>query len=323
VLKTNLATSTSSSPSTPSGTSRKSSRRAELWRAMNTRQARAGYLFIAPSFLILGVFVFWPIVQSLILSLQKWRFGSQTQEWVGFANYERLLGDERVWGALRNTLFYSGLTVPLGIIVPLALAVALNQKIPGRWALRAAFFLPVIGSFAIIAIIWSFLLDPDIGLLTHWMRSLGLPVANWLRDPSWALPAVILVSVWKNLGFNMVIFLAGLQGIPVSLYEAAQIDGANRPQRFWHITLPMLRPTALFVLVISIISAFQVFDPVYVMTPRGGPLFSTETVVSYIYYQGIELIDISYGSSIGFVLFLIVFALTLFQLRILRYRDVD
>jgi multiple sugar transport system permease protein len=134
---------------------------------------------------------------------------------------------------------------------------------------------------------------------------------------------VILVSIWKNLGFNMVIFLAGLQGIPETLYEAARVDGASAWQRFWKITLPMLRPTTLFVLVISVIGAFQVFDPVYVLTPGGGPLHSTETVVSYIYHQGIELIDISYASTIGVVLFVIVFVLTLFQLRILRFREVD
>lgn len=316
--------STAPVPTFPDQSNRPRSRLADLRQAMTTRQARAGYLFVLPSVIILTVFVFWPILQSFILSVQHWKFGAGlVQEWVGLDNYSRMLEDERVWGAFRNTLYYTAVTVPLGIIIPLALAVALNKRLPARPLIRAAFFLPVIASFAVIAIVWSFLLDPDIGLLSYWFRLLHLPVSNWLRDPTWAMPAVILVSVWKTIGFNMVIFLAGLQGIPESYYEAAQIDGAGAWPRFWKITLPQLRPTTLFVLVISIIGAFQVFDPVYVLTPGGGPLFSTETVVTYIYHQGIELIDISYAASIGVVLFLIVLVLTMIQLRVLRFRETD
>lgn len=298
--------------------------RLKRWRrAIGRREARAGYLFVAPSVIILAVFVFWPIVQSLILSLQSWRFGADTQAWAGLANYRRLLADERAWGAFRNTLVYTLVTVPAGMALSLLLALALNRALPGRALLRACFFLPVIASFAVIAIVWKFLLDPDIGVLAYWGQRLGLPAVNWLRSARTAMPAVMIVSIWKSIGFNMVIFLAGLQGISASLYEAATVDGASRWQQFWRITLPLLRPTTLFVLVISIISAFQVFDQVYVLTPKGGPLFSTETVVTYIYYQGIELIDISYAASIGVVLFVIVLALTLVQLRLLRFREVD
>ena len=299
------------------------SRLSQLLRDMNTRQARAGYLFMLPSAVILAVFVFWPIFQSVLLSLHQWKFGVEEQTWVGLANYERLLRDSRVGGAFRNTLYYTAVTVPVGMVLSLVLALALNEKIPLRGLLRAGFFLPVISSFAIMAITWSFLLDPDIGLLSYWFRQIGFPVRSWLRDPDWAMPAVILVSLWKTVGFNMVIFLAGLQGISDSLYEAAKMDGASSWQRFRYVTLPMLRPTTLFVLVISVIGAFQVFDPVYVMTPRGGPLFSTETVVSYIFYQGIQLIDLSYAATIGVFLFAIVFILTLIQMRLLRYRDLD
>jgi multiple sugar transport system permease protein len=284
------------------------------------RQAVAGYLFLLPSAVVLGVFVFWPIVQSVILSLHQWKFGSASQRFVGLANYLRLIHDARAWNAFGNTLYYTAVTVPLGIVLPLALALALNQRIPGRVVFRAAFFLPVIGSFAIIAIVWSFLIDPDIGLLTYWLTRLGLPKVSFLRDPNWAMPAIILVSVWKNIGFNMVIYLAGLQAIPRDLYEAAEIDGAGKVARFRYVTWPQLRTTNVFVLIISVIGAFQVFDPVYVMTPTGGPLFSTETVVSYIYRQGIQLLNISYAASIGVVLFLIVFALTLLQLRITARR---
>ncbi|HEX8218933.1 MAG TPA: sugar ABC transporter permease [Chloroflexia bacterium] len=299
------------------------SRLSQLLHEMNSRQARAGYLFMLPSVVILAVFVFWPIFQSVLLSLHHWKFGAAEQTWAGLSNYDRLLHDSRVGGAFRNTLYYTAVTVPVGMVLSLVLALALNEKLPLKGLLRSSFFLPVISSFAIMAITWSFLLDPDIGLLSYWFRQLGFPARSWLRDPDWAMPAVILVSLWKSVGFNLVIFLAGLQGISSSLYEAAKMDGANSWQRFRYVTLPMLRPTTLFVLVISVIGAFQVFDPVYVMTPGGGPLFSTETVVTYIFYQGIQLTDLSYAASIGVFLFLIVFVLTLIQIRVLRYRDLD
>lgn len=290
---------------------------------MTNRQARAGYIFLLPSLTILLIFVFWPIVQAFILSLQKWQFGSTDITWVGLQNYTRLFQDNRFWNALRNTIGYTIGTVPAGLTISLLLAVGLNQKLPLRAFLRASFFLPVIGSFAIIAIIWSFLLNPEIGLLSYWLRLIGLPPVNWLRDVRYAMLMIIIVSIWKNIGFNMVIFLAGLQGIPDVYYEAARVDGANLWGRFRHVTLPLLRPTFIFVLVISVISSFQVFDQVYVMTPGGGPLFSTDTLVSYIFYRGVQLADISYSASIGVVLFLIVFVLTLIQLRVLRFRELD
>ncbi len=298
-------------------------RRQSAWRQVFTRRALTGYLFILSSLIILAVFVFWPIIQAFILSLYHRQFGTGAQPWAGLNNYQRMLTDDRVTNAFRNTLYYTVITVPVGMVISLTLALALNERLPARGPLRSAIFLPVIASFAIIAIVWSFMLDPDIGLLSYWFKLAGLPTSAWLRDPNWAMPAVIMVSIWKNVGFNMVIFLAGLQGISETLYEAAKVDGASSWQRFWNVTLPQLRPTTIFVLIISVISAFQVFDPVYVMTPGGGPLFSTETVVSYIYHQGIELIDISYGAGIGVVLFLIVFVLTLIQLRVLRFREAD
>lgn len=295
----------------------------DFTRALRRRQTRYGYLFMLPSMIVLAVFVFWPILQSFILSVQKWRFGSDTTTWVGLDNYRRLLDDPRVEGAFSNTLEYTAVVVPVSLLLALLLALALNEKIPGRTIFRATFFVPVIASFAIVAIVWRFLLNPDIGLLAYWSREIGIPTRAWLRDARYAMPAVMLVSIWKNVGFNMVILLAGLQGIPDTFYEAAKVDGANRWQRFRHVTLPLLRPTWTFVLIISIIGSFQVFDQVWVMTPRGGPLHSTETVVTYIYYQGIELIDVSYAASIGVVLFLIVFVLTLIQLRVFRFRDLD
>lgn len=275
-------------------------------------------LFLAPSLIVLAVFVFWPIAQSVVLSVHQWRFGAEVQEFVGLANYDRMWRDARFWNAFWNTVYFTVVFVPLGIVIPLGLALALNRAIPFRTLFRSAIFLPVIASFAVVALVWRFLLDPDIGLLSHWASFFGLPRFAPLRDPDWAMPAVILVALWKNAGFNMVIYLAGLQAIPPVLYEAARIDNASRWTQFRKITWPQLKTTNVFVLVISIIGAFQVFDPVFVLTPNGGPLFTTETMVSFIYRQGISQFNLSYAAAIGFVLFAIVLALTLIQMWLTR-----
>ena len=227
-------------------------------------------------------------------------------------------GGTRASGTFYNTVYYTVFVVPLGVVLPLGLALALNRSLPLRALLRGAFFLPVIASFAIVALAWRFMLDPDIGLLAYWLSFLGMPHVSPLRDPNLAMPAVIVASLWKNLGFNMVIYLAGLQAVPAVLYEAAKIDGAGRWARFRFVTWPMLRTTNIFVLVISMIGAFQVFDPAFVMTPGGGPLFSTETLVTYIYRQGITNFNLSYAASVGILLFVIVFVLTVIQLRLTR-----
>ena len=287
-------------------------------RRRSTRQTRAAILFLAPSLVVLAVFVFWPIIQSVVLSLHNWRFGAEAQEWAGFANYEQMWRDRRFWNAFNNTVYFTVFFVPLGIVIPLGLALMLNRALPMRNLFRAAIFLPVIASFAIVALAWRFLLDPDIGLISYWFSFVGLPKFAPLRDPDWAMPAVIAVTLWKNIGFNMVIYLAGLQSIPPVLYEAARIDNASRWTQFWAITWPQLKATNVFVLVISIIGAFQVFDPVFVLTPNGGPLFTTETLVSFIYRTGISQFKLSYAAAIGFVLFLIVFVLTLIQLVLTR-----
>ncbi len=302
---------TSEASATRSGVTPRPTRR-------STRQTRAALFFLAPSLIILAVFVFWPIVQSVILSLHNWRFGETAQEWVGFANYEQMWRDRRFWNAFNNTVYFTVFFVPLGIVIPLALALLLNRALPMRSLFRAAIFLPVIASFAIVALAWRFLLDPDIGLVSYWFSFLGLPKFSPLRDPDWAMPAVIAVTLWKNIGFNMVIYLAGLQSIPPVLYEAARIDNANRWTQFWAITWPQLKATNVFVLVISIIGAFQVFDPVFVLTPNGGPLFTTETLVSFIYRTGITQFKLSYAAAIGFVLFIIVLILTLIQMWLTR-----
>jgi len=286
------------------------------------RRILVGYLFILPSLSVLALFVVWPIIQTIWMSFNNVDFLNQSSAWVGADNYRQLASDSRFWNALRNTAFYTLGVVPIGLALSLLAALALAEPLRGRSLFRAAFFLPVVSSFAVVAIVWQFLLNQDIGILAYWSRILGLPSAAWLNSTVWALPAVIIVGIWKGLGFNMVILLAGLMGISDTYYEAASIDGAGAFTRFFQITLPMLRPTALFVLVMAIIGSFQVFDQVYVMT-RGGPLFSTETIVTYMYHQGFELYQMGYASAIAVVLFVILLVVTFFQLRFLRYNDVD
>ena len=285
------------------------------------RNQPIAYLFLLPSLVIFGVFVFYPLFFSLWSSFTNWSLISPTTKYVGLSNYGTLIQDKRFWNALWNTGYYTLGVVPVGTILALLLAVALNQKVMGVKVFRTILFLPVITSSAIIAIVWTFLFDPDIGLLAYYLSRIGFTSSAWLRDPHYAMPAIILVSLWKNLGFNMVIFLAGLQSIPMSLYEAASIDGANRIQQFFRITLPQLMPTTTFVVVMSVISSFQVFDQVYVMT-RGGPLFSTETLVQYIYHHGFETFRMSYASTVAIVLLVLVLLLTLLQLRVLD-RDIN
>lgn len=286
------------------------------------RQGLTGYLFIAPSMIILAVFVFWPIVDTFWLSFHHWNLLDPTHKLIGISNYTKLFHDSEFWNSIFNTVYYTLATVIPTIIISLALAILCSLALRGIGIFKAVYFLPVLTSFAIIAIIWSFLMDPNIGLLTYYLKLLHFPAPDLLRNPRYAMLGVIIVAIWKNAGFNMVIFIAGIQGISPSFFEAAKLDGANSWQRFKYVTLPMLRHTLLFVVIISVISSFQVFDQVYVMT-RGGPMFSTETIVYYIYHQGFELMNMGYASAAAWLLFIVVFILTIFQLRAFRYNEVD
>jgi ABC-type sugar transport system permease subunit len=271
---------------------------------------------------VIAVFVIGPILQALWMSVHDWSFLSPDQPFVGIANYNEAFQDPRFWNAFRVTLIYTVTSVPLGIALSLLVALALNERIPAAAWLRGAFFFPTISSLAVMAIVWSFLIDPQFGIVSHWLGQLGISSPDFLSDPAWALPTVIAVGIWKNLGFNMVILLAGLQGIPEVNYEAAAIDGAGRWARFRHITVPGLRHTLLFVVVISMIASLQVFDQVYVMT-RGGPVFSTESMVTYMYHQGFDLFRMGYAAALATILFALIMIFSAAQLVLFRYRDVD
>ena len=295
-------------------------RRASWLRRLG-RNARA-YLFLLPSGVILLIFVAYPIVQSFWMSLHNWSFFSSTQPFVGLRNYADMAHDARFWNALGNTALYSVVVVPLQVGLGLALASALQRNTLVNKFLRSVFFFPVISSLATMGIVWKFLLDPQIGVINAAMTSIGLPGVDFLQSTTWALPAVMLVGVWKNVGFSMVILLAALQDVPESLLEAAALDGAGSWVRFRKLVLPLLRPSLLFAAIIATIGSMQLFDSVYVMT-NGGPIFHTETLVTYMYEAAFQYYQSGYAAAMSWVLFLLILALSILQLRLFRYNEVN
>lgn len=278
--------------------------------------------FLAPALIILGAFVAWPMISALRLSFTD-SSGFGRESWVGLENYARIFSDESILRALGNTAWYSILFTPAAIITALVLALALNSPaLPFRGGFRTALFLPFIVSLAVAAFAWSYLLDPQIGLLNFWLQGAGVQLGNVLQDPTLAMPVVALVAVWKNFGFYMVIFLAGLQEIPGSLYEAARVDGASAWQRFRYITVPMLSNTTAFVLIVALIAALQAFDQIYVMT-GGGPFGTTQTVVMEIYESGFRKLELGFASALSYVLLIVTLLLSLVQFLFFGRREKD
>jgi putative chitobiose transport system permease protein len=274
------------------------------------------YLFLAPALLLLGMTVFLPAVQAFYLSFTDYDSIAGTATWQGLKNFERLLKDEVFWQTMRNTVVYLSGVVPVLVFVPLLLAIALNQKLRGMSFFRAAYYVPVIVSMVVAGIAWKFIYAEN-GLLDRLLQIVGIAGLPWLTSPSLALFSVMLVTIWKGLGYYMTIYLAGLQSIPADLYEAAAIDGSDRLTKHWDITIPLMRPYMLLVAVISAIAATKIFEEVYVMT-KGGPRNSSKTVVYYLYQQGFgsNNPDLSYACTIGLVLFIIIFVLSIVNLKL-------
>lgn len=286
------------------------------------RQARAGWLFLAPSLVILAVFVVWPMVQAGYLSFTSYNL-MQTARWVGLDNYRQMVHDPAVWRALQNTLVYAAVSTPVSVALALALALFLNRAMALRGFLRTAVFLPFVVSLGVVSIAWSFLLDGNIGLLTDWLSHLGVTTEQgWLQDPSYAMPAVIAVGVWKNVGFYMIMYLAGLQSIPAELYEAARADGANAWQRLRNVTWPLLANQTMLITIMAAIATLQAFDQIYVMT-HGGPFFQTETLVMFTYRVGFQQNQFGYGAAVSWVLLVLVFVLSMLQFTYFRKRAVS
>ncbi|MEA4942891.1 MAG: sugar ABC transporter permease [Propionicimonas sp.] len=276
------------------------------------RYALTVLLFLAPSAVPLVLFTFVPMIRAFWTSLHQWNLLS-AMKWVGLGNYTHLLQDADTHRTFLNTLYYIVGYLPLVYVGGLALALALNAAIPARNFLRGLYFLPVVTSWIVVALIWRWLLNPEVGVVNYLLSLVGIAGPGWWTDPSWAMPSIILASAWKDLGFVMIILLAGLQGIPQDLYEAARTDGAGWWARLRYITLPMLSPTTFFVVVISLINGFQVFDQVYAMT-GGGPAGASTVVVQQVYDLTFRYNQAGMASALSWLLFLLVLAVTVVQM---------
>jgi multiple sugar transport system permease protein len=288
------------------------------------REARAGRLFVAPALALIGVFFVLPVLAGFALAATDfdiYAIGDPgTARFVGIANFAALLNDPVFWKALVNTFYFVLVGGPLSVAASLAAALLVNARVARfKGLFRTVYFAPVVTTLVAVAVVFRYLYHPRFGLANQILELVGLGPVNWLGDPHWAMPAIIVMSVWKNFGYNMIIFVAALQSIPVSLYDAARVDGAGVWQQFRHITLPALRPMLVFVGVITMIGAFQIFTEPYVMTGgTGGPLNATLSLVMYMYKQGFRWWNMGFGAAVALVLFLIILAGTLLQLRLRR-----
>jgi multiple sugar transport system permease protein len=270
--------------------------------------------FLAPSLIPLLAFMVVPMLSSIGLSFLSWNLLSPAR-WVGLSNYRTLVHDGNFHAALGHTLYFIGGYLPLTFFGGLALALALNQGLKAIAWVRTIYFLPVVTSWVVVALVWKWLLNPQFGIVNRVLGIFGIPGPGWWLDPHWAMPSIILASAWKDLGFTMVIFLAGLQAIPEDYYEAAKLDGAGRWSRFRNVTMPLLSPASFFVIVITLINNFQVFDQVQVMT-QGGPAGSTTVVVQQIFQNAFSYGRMGYAAAMSWALFAVILIVTVVQLRL-------
>jgi multiple sugar transport system permease protein/alpha-1,4-digalacturonate transport system permease protein len=289
-------------------------------RALRRRRILVGWSFILPNFLGFALFTLVPVIAAFVLAFMHWdAYNAPT--WAGIDNFTRLIGDDSFHVALANTCLYALGHVPLTLAIALGLALLLNQKLRGIAFFRVAIFFPYITSLVAVAIVWNMLFNPTTGPVNQFLHLIGIADApGWTASTTWALPAVIITSVWRDMGYYMVLFLAGLQAIPHEYYEAAEVDGAGRWQKFWNVTLPSLRPTTFLVLVLLSVSSFMLFDLILVMTP-GGPGRATLVLSQLIYQDGIINGQFGYSSAISLVLFVIVLIVTVFQFKLQQRRE--
>ena len=282
------------------------------------KEILAAYLFLLPSLMGYAIFVAGPMVAAFVFSFFRWDIFTPP-EFIGLDNFRSLFRDPRFFIVLKNTLVFVAAAVALLITIGLGIALMINRKIPSilRYFFRTTYFFPVIISLASVSIIWQFLLNTDYGPINYYLGKLGFDPVPWLSSSRWALRSIIMLFVWKNLGFYVILFLAGLQGIPRQLYEAAEIDGANNWKKFWSITLSLVSPTIFFATVIALIGAFQLFDAPYIMT-QGGPGDATRTIVMYLYLNGFRFLRMGYAITVSIALLLMVLVFTIFQFRISR-----
>ena len=294
--------------------------------AARTRRIAPGWWFVAPALLLIIVFFLGPVIAAIGLSFTDFDLYAladpRAARWVGFRNYERVLHEPLFWQALRNTLYFALVGGPLTVAASLGAALLVNARAL-RWkaTARAVFFAPFVTTLVAVAIVWRYLYHPRYGLLNWMLGHVGIGPIDWLGDPHWAMPAIILMATWKNFGYNMLICIAGLQNIPRELHEAAALDGATPFQRFRHVTIPMLAPTLFFVVIVTMIGYLQLFTEPYVMT-QGGPLRATTSLVLYMYEEGFRWWRLGVAAAIAFLLFLLIVAFTIIQRRLSPRADV-
>lgn len=268
--------------------------------------------YLLPTLIGFFVFILGPVIASFFLGFTKWDLLTPPK-WIGLGNYETMIFDTPLfWKTLTNALYYTLLYVPGAVILPLFVAVLMNQRLRGVTFYRSVYFLPVVTSTVAVALVWQWLYNPEFGPINYVLDLVGIQGPAWISSPEWAMPALVIMSVWQVIGYNMVIYLAGLQGIPEEFYEAASIDGANRWRQFFHITVPLISPTTFFILIVSIIGSLQVFEQTYILT-EGGPAYATLTIAFYIYQQAFQFFHMGFGAALSYVLFVIILLLTLVQ----------
>ena len=286
-------------------------------------EQKMAYLFVAPGIILFVVFVLGPLVASFYWSFTEYN-GIQPPKWVGTENYKNIFfHDPRFWKSIRNTAFYTVGVIPPGLVLSLLLAIAVDQQIKGKNFFRIIYFIPSVTSVIALSVIWKWLFAGEkYGLINYILILLGSKPIDWLMSPVWTLPAIMIMSIWAGIGYNMILFLAGLQTIPATVYEAADIDGASTWDKFWNITLPLLKPTMVFVVIMGFIASFQVFERIYVMTESefgiGGVLDSALTTVAYLYDMGFRKFQMGYASALGYIVFSVIFIITIINVRFVK-----
>lgn len=286
----------------------------------NKFKISAAYFFLAPAMITIFIFFLLPVIAALLMSFTDFDIYSlgnlSFAQFVGFRNYIDIFNDPLFWTSLKNTLYFVIVGGPLSIAVSLAAALLINSKLVRfKSFFRLVYFIPVVTTLVAVSVLWRFIYHPRFGILNYFLGFIGIHGIDWLGNPKWAMPAIILMAIWKNFGYNMIIFIAGLQNIPEDLYEAASLEGASAWNQFKNITLPMLAPTTLFVGIITMIGYFQLFAEPYIMT-QGGPLNSTLSIVLYMYQEGFRWWNMGYSAALAFILFFIILVVSLIQLKI-------
>lgn len=286
--------------------------------SMSIREKRDLYAFVgftAPTFILLGIFIFWPIFYSFYLSLFKWNMISPRKTFLGFQNYQDMYNDPVFWLVVKNTLLMAFFTVIVKMAISLYLATQLNKKVKGSSVYRAIIFSPTFTANVAIAMVWTWIFEPTYGLLRVVLKPLGFPMIDWIHSTSHSLPAVIIVLIWSGIGYDMVLFLAALKNISLEIYDAALVDGANSYQIFWRITFPLVSPTTFFLLITGFINVLKAFDIVRIMT-EGGPLNSSNVVVHFLYQNAFQWFRTGYASALALILFVFIMFITLIQNRL-------